>query len=293
MCGSLDERAMRCGLLSVVARQHSMRTVFYQRGFDGPCQEVYSLTECYQSINFEEINEEEYDDLVAAELAYEFDLNEIPFRIIPRKIGNRYEMIFSQNHIITDGWSMTVFARDLSTAYHHYIGRGDKLGPLAVSIADIAGWQKSENHLSSLKEDLEALKNRLAGKKATRILPCKTRQLKISKKCDRLSIMLPKEVSDRADTMASKHKSTAYAVYLAYFLQTARAWSEEEDRDDVVIGCPISGRSRPEMNDLFGYFLNNVIVDVKVKVGDPIESIIENVRNSNFRGLLISRKKMK
>ncbi|GMT03131.1 hypothetical protein PENTCL1PPCAC_25305, partial [Pristionchus entomophagus] len=276
--GAMDERAMRAALLAVVARQHSMRSVFTQHGMDEPTQSALSLTESYQLLEYTEMSEERYRQLVATELAWEFDLASIPLRILAAKIGNRYAIVFSQHHIITDGWSMTILARELTAAYHHFIGRGERLPPLPVSIADIAGWQRAEQNVAALKSDLEALKERLAGKKATRILPTKTRPLKTSKNCDKLSVMLPKEVVDSANALAAKQKSTAYAVFLAHFLRILRAWSEEEERDDVVIGCPVSGRSRPEMNDIVGYFLNNSIIDVEVKVDEAVESVVEKVK---------------
>ncbi|GMR33680.1 hypothetical protein PMAYCL1PPCAC_03875 [Pristionchus mayeri] len=276
--GEMDERAMRAAIMAVVARQHSMRSVFLQSGLDEPSQSVFSLTECYQLIDYKEMSEDEYQQLVASELAWEFDLAQIPLRIISTKVGDRYSVIFSQYHIITDGWSMTILARELTAAYHHFIGRGERLPPLQVSIADVAGWQRSESNVASLKADVEALKTRLLGKRATRILPSKARPLKMTKNCDKVSVMLPKEVTARADALAAKEKSTAYAVYLSYFLKTLRAWSEEEELDDIVIGCPVSGRSRPEMNDLVGYFLNNSIIDVEVKPEEEVESVLKKVR---------------
>ncbi|WP_166288036.1 condensation domain-containing protein [Photorhabdus stackebrandtii] len=61
---------------------------------------------------------------------------------------NEYIFILNQHHIITDGWSITIFFKELSTVYNELVNhRTPALASLTLQYPDYAVWQQS--HYSS------------------------------------------------------------------------------------------------------------------------------------------------
>lgn len=48
-----------------------------------------------------------------------------------------------QHHIVSDGWSLGVLVRELSSLYRAFVaGEDDPLPPLAIQYPDYAAWQR-------------------------------------------------------------------------------------------------------------------------------------------------------
>ena len=89
--------------------------------------------------------EQELAGLVAGIAAEPFDLAaQIPLRARLLRLGpEMHVLVVVAHHIATDGWSMRVLARDISTAYAaRRAGGVPGWGPLPVQYADYASWQR-------------------------------------------------------------------------------------------------------------------------------------------------------
>lgn len=72
---------------------------------------------------------------------------------------------------------------------------------------------------------------------------------------------------DKLSIFCSKFQTTFYIILLAAFSQVVDLWRENsaERSTQIVIGCPISGRSNGQVSNLIGYFLNNIILSIDPK----------------------------
>ncbi|WP_245881796.1 condensation domain-containing protein, partial [Streptomyces milbemycinicus] len=117
--GQLDVDALRLAVGDVVGRHESLRTLFPQT--DGqPRQHVVEGDAAVLPLTVtESVTEDELPEALAREARTGFDLaRDLPLRVRLFVLGPmEYVLLAVVHHIAADGWSMTPFARDLSTAY--------------------------------------------------------------------------------------------------------------------------------------------------------------------------------
>ena len=144
LTGEPDAGALGAALADVIGRHEVLRTVF--PAIDGqPFQQVLEVGELGWQLEVTRAGEQELAGLVAGIAAEPFDLAaQIPLRARLLRLGpEMHVLVVVAHHIATDGWSMTVLARDISTAYAaRRAGGVPGWGPLPVQYADYAIWQR-------------------------------------------------------------------------------------------------------------------------------------------------------
>src|SRR5207249_166034 len=93
----------------------------------------------------EALRESEAQELIAEEVANPFDLSAGPlFRAkLLRLDCEEHVLLLNMHHIVSDGWSITVFSRELSTLYNAF--SRNELSPLPalpIQYADYTAWQR-------------------------------------------------------------------------------------------------------------------------------------------------------
>ncbi|TFW31227.1 condensation domain-containing protein, partial [Duganella callida] len=148
--GRLDKAALKATLDRVVARHESLRTTF--AGAEGqPLQQIaapdvgFALSE--MDLGHLTGNEQQcaVQRLSDDEAVQPFDLATGPLirGQLLRLAEDEYVLLITQHHIISDGWSVGVLVREISTLYAAFSqGQADPLPPLAIQYADYAAWQR-------------------------------------------------------------------------------------------------------------------------------------------------------
>ena len=71
-------------------------------------------------------------------------------------------LLLTMHHIVSDGWSMGVFNRELETLYKTFcVGQSSPLADLPVQYADFAAWQREWLQGEILEEQLAYWRERL------------------------------------------------------------------------------------------------------------------------------------
>lgn len=286
--GNLETTFINKALRNISARQASLRTIFYE-DHGNIYQEILSLTESYHHLNWLPIEIDSLEKIIADEKRINFTLKYIPYRIVSLKTtDNKFNLIISFHHIITDGWSMTIFAKELVQSYLYYknqklIGSNnkitgkEKLEPVNLRIVDFAIWQRSEDHLSKIAKDLPLVVERLKATKATTIRTDRAGKLCGSTNHETAQYIfnLPEIIKISIKELANRNRTTDYVIMLTAFICVIRRFSSDFECDQIVIGCPVSGRCHSAIESLIGYFLNNIIILVdNVKRNSTIEDLI-------------------
>ena len=198
-----------------------------------------------------------------------FDLARGPLlRLALLRLGaGEHWMLLSFHHIVSDGWSMGVFNRELFTIYSALLGGTQPpLAPLPVQYADYALWQREWLQGRVLESQLGFWKELLAGVPTRLDLPFDhPRAAGQAAPAGNARLRLGKDLSDRLRALALAEGGTLFMVLLAGY---ALLLSRYSGADDLVIGSPVANRNRTDLEGLIGFFVNTLAFRVDLK-GNP------------------------
>jgi amino acid adenylation domain-containing protein len=211
-----------------------------------------------------------------------FDLSRGPLvrvRLL-RLEGEVHVLLLTVHHIISDGWSMEVLVRDLSALYAAQLtGCAPGLPSLAVQYADFAVWERSA--LASIQERQVAYwRQQLAGAPPALELPIdRPRPAVQTYRGGREERTLPVDLSARLRALGRRLGATPFMTLLAAFEVLLSRLAGQED---LVVGSPVAGRPRPELEDLIGLFLNSLALRADLS-GDPtFGALVAQVRETTL-----------
>jgi amino acid adenylation domain-containing protein/non-ribosomal peptide synthase protein (TIGR01720 family) len=281
--GPLDRDAFRRALDVIAERHGSLRTTFAAAGAE-PRQIVSDPA----PVDLPVIDvsdappEARYERALAAaeELSHRpFDLATGPLwrTALVRLADDHHFFVTCMHHIVSDGWSLGIFASELSELYNaHVEEREPRLAPLEVSYADFAVWQRRWFQGEELERQLAYWKTQLEGAPAVLELPTDRPRPPIqSFDGATVSFTFDRELSQGIERLARTHEVTPFMVTLAAFKVLLHRYT---GATDVVVGSPIAGRNRSEIEGLIGFFVNTLVLRTDLS-GDPtFTELLERVR---------------
>jgi amino acid adenylation domain-containing protein len=271
--GALDVDALERSLGEIVRRHEALRTVFAEA--DGSPVQVITPFGGF-ALPVEDLSGPGEADREAAvrrrageEARRPFDLAAGPlFRAALLRLGQGdHVLLLTMHHVVSDGWSMGVLTRELSALYAAYRAGGESpLPELAVQYADYAVWQREQLAGAVLDRQVAYWKERLAG--APELLELPTDHPRPAVQAFRGAherIELSLELLERLQALGRSEGATLYMTLLGAFQVLLSKYSGSED---VVVGSPIAGRGRKEVEELIGFFVNTLVLRTDLS-GDP------------------------
>jgi amino acid adenylation domain-containing protein len=181
--------------------------------------------------------------------------------------GDEHELVLALHHIAADGGSLAVLAGELAALYGAFAGgRPSSLPELPVQYADYALWQRRRLTEAALAPGLAWWRERLAGEPPPLELPAdRPRPAVLSHRGAHYERPLGAALAGRLETLARELRATPFMALLAGFAALLHRYSGQTD---LVIGTPVGGRDRVELEGLIGVFLNNLVLRVSL-AGEP------------------------
>ena len=282
--GPLDVDALGRALTALVRRHEALRTVFPAR--DGvpvqlvrPAAPVVPAEMDLRPLP-SEARETESARLAREEAALPFDLAAGPLLRVTvlRMADHEAILLLTLHHIVGDGWSQDVLVRDLSALYTAASeGREAALPPLPIQYADFAAWQRRWLTGEVLEQQLGYWRRRLDGAPPLLELPTdRPRTGSPGREAATHVFVLSPETSQALRALAVREGTTPFVTLLAAFKAVLARWTGQ---DDVVVGTPVAGRSRMEVEDLIGFFVNVLVLRTDLS-GDPsFRALMARVRD--------------
>jgi len=273
MEGALDAAALERALGEIVRRHEALRTTFAEDG-GAPVQVIapfagFALPLDDLSALDPAAREAEARRRVEDDAARPFDLATGPlFRAALLRLGEaEHVLLLCVHHAVADGWSLSVFFRELSALYAAFAaGSESPLDAPPVQYADYALWQRARLRGETLARELAWWTERLAGAPALLELPADHPRPAVSGYhggCE--PVRLPAALLRDLQALARREGATLYMVLLGAFQALLARWA---DSDDVVVGTTVAGRTRAEVEGVIGLFMNTLALRTDLS-GDP------------------------
>ena len=266
----------------MLARHESLRTVFPE--CDGvPVQVVQPVQPFHLSV-------EDLTDLDAAqrevralERATEeahtpFDLQHGPiFRAALLKLGpQEHVLVFGLHHIVSDGWSMGVFSRELAALYEAFVShQPSPLAELPIQYADFAVRQRQWLQGEELETHLAYWKEQLADLPTLELPTNHPRPAVQAYRGARQSLALPKTLSESLKALSQREGVTLFMTLVGAFQTLLYRYTNQ---DDIIVGSPIAGRNRVETEGLIGFFVNTLMLRTDLSDNPTFRELLGRVR---------------
>ncbi|CCH91197.1 MicC protein [Microcystis aeruginosa PCC 9432] len=278
LSGPLQVEALKQALRTIIQRHESLRTSF--QTVDGvPVQvidphPVWELT----MVNLAG-KETEAEKLAYRESQTPFDLTKSPLlRVTLLKLQpEKHILLINMHHIISDGWSIGVFIRELSHLYGAFVaGKEATLPTLPIQYADFAVWQRQWLQGKVLGTQLEYWKQQLADAPPLLELPTDRPRPAIQTfqgKTERF--WLDSKLTQELKALSQQSGCTLFMTLLAAF---AVVLSRYSGQTDIVIGSAIANRNRREIEGLIGFFVNTLALRLDLSEKPSFATFLKQVQ---------------
>jgi amino acid adenylation domain-containing protein len=278
--GPLDRAALEQAFARLVKRHQSLRTTFIVID-DEPRQVV--RPDFPAAIEFRDLAGAQDPAGMARQLgrrdaARPFDLEAGPlWRIrLLRLAPQQHIMVFTIHHLIADGVSLSVLARDLSHLYESArSGRPDNLPALGFGYPAFAAW-----HNRLLGDELMASHRRywhamLSGELPLLNLPTDYPRPPVQRFRGReLGFRLDAEPLKVLRAFARRHNATLFMAVHAMLKVLLFAYSGQQD---IIVGCAIAGREHPDLANQVGLYLNTLALRSRMSGETSFEDFLSEV----------------
>ncbi|RYZ37358.1 MAG: amino acid adenylation domain-containing protein, partial [Myxococcaceae bacterium] len=261
LTGELDVAALQAALDELVARHEVLRTTYSLAG-ETAVQVIHParglpLTRVDVAGDTPEAREAELARLCRAHALLPFDLEKLVIRaLLVRVEPGMHVLALVLHHAVSDAWCTMVLARELTVLYASFTaGMPSPLPPLPVQYADYAVWQRQWLEGGVMEEQVAWWKAQLLGA-PTLLLPTdRPRPAAQSFEGAQYRFQFPADVAQPLLTLGRKQGATTFMVMMALFQTLLSRYSGQ---DDFVVGTPLAGRTRPEVEGLLGCFVNTL-----------------------------------
>ena len=182
----------------------------------------------------------------------------------------------SMHHIISDGWSIGIFFKEFQMLYEAYIkGRRSPLQELPIQYADYSVWQRDLLTGATLDRYLTYWKENLKGWEELQLEtdfprpPVQTYRGNFQQKIYSNTLL------DALRQLSRKEGVTLFMLLLAAFFILLHHYSRQTD---IVIGTPLAGRNRAEVEGLIGFFINNLVFRADLSGNPPFRDLLAQVK---------------
>jgi amino acid adenylation domain-containing protein len=271
--GPLDVEALGRALERIEERHEVLRSVFVLEDGDPVQVVVPTRTQPPSVVDLGGLADEsraaEARRIADEEASRPFDLAHGPLvrTKLLRLSEQEHVLVVTIHHIVFDGWSSEVFGQELAALYDAYReGRPSPLPELSIQYADFAVWQRQWLEGEVLEEQISYWKRQLEGAPAVLDLPgSRLRPSSQSFRGATESVSIPGPVSEAIRRLGQREGATLFMTLLAAFEVLLLRHSGQED---IVVGTPVAGRNRSDIEGLIGFFVNTLVLRTDLS-GDP------------------------
>lgn len=283
LVGDLNRQALQRALTMVVARHQSLRTTFRENNGD-PVQIVAPASD--QPLPFTDLTHltesqrhQKVSELVNQDAMAPFNLATGPLlRVSLFQLAEKEHLLcYNMHHIISDGWSMGIFIRDLVACYQAVLSDSPpQLPELPVQYPDYSVSQRNWLEAGALEQQLGYWQEQLAGAPALLELPLDhARPAMQSFNGANLRFVIPATTGEALNRLSSHNNATLFMTLQAAFATLLARYSGQ---DDICLGTPVANRNCSETENLIGFFVNTLVLRLRPDLSENFQMIQDQAR---------------
>lgn len=188
-------------------------------------------------------------------------------------------LLFTTHHIISDGWSMNILAREVMHCYEAFsAGTLPELPALPIQYKEYAAWQHEMIHSGQMDQQRTYWMKKLG--KGVPVLDFPTdheRPAVRSLYGASVHSLLPAEVLERLKFLSTRYEVSLFMVMLALTDILVHRYTGQEN---FVLKTPVAGRNHPELEDQVGCYINTLVLHASVLEEDTFESLLLRVKQT-------------
>jgi len=271
----------------LIRRHESLRTLFVTVA-EKPVQMVVPRVE---ELPFREVDLSMEEDESAREQAWERLCREETLRVFNLSLApllrcllvtfaeNHKTLLFVMHHIISDGWSMEIFKRELLSLLQSGLsGENISTQPLYLSYSDFVQWNNRRMVDTAYGEESHRFWKVMVeeGVPALKLPHNKNfRGDVLAPRGARYRFLIPGELKERLKYLATICNTTLFTIMFATYVIALSRYANQED---VICAVISAGREHEALYPVIGFFINSILFKIRVDKGEPFARFAKRVQ---------------
>ncbi|WP_255763373.1 amino acid adenylation domain-containing protein [Fulvivirga maritima] len=244
--GELNLDKLQQSFIDIIDRHTPLRTVIYQDELGKPYQGLLNSTDWGLKV----VEGQELDGVVSSWSDFDLTKDFMIKAIVIAKYDKEFELIINVHHIAFDGWSSSIFFKELSSLYH-----GENIEKIEHNYQDYSQWQR-EKIIS--EKCISYWSDKLKGVEPLQLPTDFARPEIYNSEGNSIFVSLDQPIVSALYRISETYDITIYNIFLSVFSVLISRFSRQHD---FCVGVPFSGReAHPSIEDLIGYFSNTLLV---------------------------------
>jgi amino acid adenylation domain-containing protein/non-ribosomal peptide synthase protein (TIGR01720 family) len=284
--GALHLTTLARAFEEVVRRHEVLRTVFFTAESGEPVQVVLPpaplplpLVDLTALPEAERRREQTRLNAVEGQRPFNLASGPLLRALCVRLAADEHALLIVMHHIISDGWSHSLLLQEITDLCIAYAaGRQSPLPELPLQYADFAHWQRQWLSGEVLQAELDYWRAQLRDLPGPLELP-KDRPLPAhpKRRSASASLRLDRPLAERLEALARREGATLFMVLLAVLRILLY---RQAGQSDLLLGTPVAGRQRSELEGLIGFFLNTLVLRIDLAAVSTFTELLARERSS-------------
>lgn len=285
LVGNLNEDAMTHACNALVDRHEILRTVLRANEEGEVRQYILTREEVGFAVVYKDLRNEPDPGAAAKHLmqltaAKPLDLANGPLMGVEiyQIEKNKWVLSYVMHHIISDGWSGSIFSSDIPIFYFNYLqGNLKPLPPLRIQYKDYSVWQQQELSGANLEAHKGYWMKQLEGELPLLDLqgdkprpPVKTYN----------GVMTPKQMVNATLSKAVKNfaQEQGGTLFMGLLSAVNILLNHYTHQEDIIIGFPVAGRDHPDLENQIGFYINTLALRTRFSTNDTPKQLLANIK---------------